>query len=299
MKTVSGVRCQVSGAGRESIAVDSSRLLPTAERSVFRVHGNRILRATIAIASLVFFASTSPLSAVTPESLYRDGKHYEERGDFVRAIETYREFLNEYAKHSQVTDVRYRLARSQDAIGLIDEAIANLETVVNKGSDRFRKRQDAMFMLGKLLGDVERFDDAIRIFESLQGEGAGLYGDEVLNLLGGYYAVQKKYNDAAAKFNILKRRASSRFAEQAGHKLAMIWIRAGNLDLAVDAVSDLAQRWPQNEQARALMLRIADKFREQRKFDQALAACDQLSTGFAKTVEGQAAACVLRSWRIR
>jgi tetratricopeptide (TPR) repeat protein len=241
------------------------------------------------IATTLALLATASLAA-TPESLYRDAKGYEERGDYVRAIETYREFLNEFPKHSQVTEARYRLARSQDAIGLIDEAIANLTTVVKKGSDRFRKRQDAMFMLGKLLGDVERFDEAIKIFESLQGEGAGLYGDEVLNLLGGYYAVQEKYNEAAAKFNILKRRASSRYAEASAHKLVMIWIRAGNLDLAVDAVSDLVQRWPQNDQARALMLRIADKFREQRKFDQALAACDQLRKGFSKTHEGQAAA---------
>ncbi|MDA0321584.1 MAG: tetratricopeptide repeat protein [Verrucomicrobia bacterium] len=229
----------------------------------------------------------------TPETLFREGKRHEEQGDFVRAIESYRKFLNDYAGHSQVTDVRYRLARSQDAIGLMDEAIANLETVVKKGGDRFRQRQDAMFMLGNLLGDVERYDDAIRIYEALLVEGAGLFHDEVLNRLGGYYAVQEKYDEAAAKLNILKRRKDSKFAEQAAYKLSMIWIRAGNLDLAVDAVSDLATRWPQNEQARGLMLQIADKFREQRKYEQAVAACEQLRTGFPKTREGQAAGYIL------
>jgi tetratricopeptide (TPR) repeat protein len=231
--------------------------------------------------------------AVTPEGLYRDAKSHEEQGDFSRAIENYRQFLTEYPKHSQVTEARYRLARSQDAIGLIDEAIANLNTVVKKGGDRFRKRADAMFMLGKLLADIERYDESIKIFESLLLEGAGLFHEEVLNRLGGYYAIKELYDEAATKLNILKRRKNSKYAEGAAYKLAMIWIRAGNLDLAVEAVSELAQGWPNNPNARGLMLQIADKFREQRKFAQSIAACEQLRRDFGKTSEGQAAAFVL------
>jgi len=250
------------------------------------------LASQVGVAALGLMFSATVL-AVTPEGLYRDAKGFEEQGDYVRAIENYREFLTEFPKHSQVTEARYRLARSQDAIGLIDEAIANLDAVIKKGGDRFRKRADAMFTLGGLLGDVERYEDAIKIFEALLLDGAGLFHEEVLNRLAGYYAVLERYDEAATKFNILKRRKNSKFAEAAAYKLVMIWIRAGNLDLAVDAVSDLAQGWPNNPEARGLMIQIADKFREQRKYSQSIAACEQLRRDFGKTREGQAAAYVL------
>lgn len=231
--------------------------------------------------------------AETPESVFRQAAQHEREGNIARSIDEFKRFLKEFPKHSQVYEARFRLAKNQDRIGMIDEAIKNLERVVRVETDRFKNRRDALYLLGKLLGTVEKYELAARFFETLLTEGAGLYEEEVLMRCGGYYAVQGKHDEAGTKFNILARRSNSKYAEPAARKLAMVWIEAGHLDLAVDAVSDLATRFPHNQQARWLMLQIADKFREQRKYDQAIAACEQLRTQFPKTSEGQGAGYVI------
>ena len=249
------------------------------------------MRAVITACLLVFAAGYA--IAETPESVFRQAAQFEREGDIARSIDAFERFLKEFPKHSQGYEARFRLAKNQDRIGMIDEAIQNLERVVRVETDRFKNRREALYLLGKLLGTVEKYEQAAMFFETLLTEGAGLYEEEVLMRCGGYYAVQGKNDEAGTKFNILSRRANSKYAEPAARKLAMVWIEAGHLDLAVDAVSDLATRFPHNQEARWLMLQIADKFREQRKYDQAIAACEQLRTQFPKTSEGQGAGYVI------
>ena len=138
-------------------------------------------------------------------------------------------------------------------------------------------------MLGKLRAALKQYDKATEALEKMLAEGAGLYQDEALNLCAGYYAVNKQYNEAAAKLNILSRRKNSRFAEQAAYKLCMLWLKAESLDLAVIAIGDLSTRFPRNKQAKSLMFQVADLFRRKRMFRQAVAACDQLRRRFPKS----------------
>ncbi|MBM4142844.1 MAG: tetratricopeptide repeat protein [Lentisphaerae bacterium] len=236
-------------------------------------------------------AGEAPAAAAlpdTPEALFRHAQRMETEGRMTAAVEAYARFMEQFPGHSQIQETGYRLAKCLDAVGRVDDAVKQLEAATRVRNARFRNRQDALFMLGKLYGDLGEYDKACRVIERLLGEGAGLYEEEALNLCGGYYAVQKKYNEAAGKLNILKRRVDSRFAERAAYKLVLIWLEAGNLELAVEAVGDLARQFPQNQDARGLMLRIADVFRQQRKFSQAVAICDQLTSVFPTSPEALA-----------
>jgi len=228
-----------------------------------------------------------------PERVLQQADELEQQGKATRAVELYRAFLKDHPNHSQAPEARYRLAKCLDGVGWVDEAIQQLETVIKTTDKRYRHRQDAFHLLGKLHASLKNYERATELFEKMLAEGAGLYEDEVLSLCGGYYALLKKYDEAAAKFNILKRRENSRYAEEAAYKLAVLWLRAENLELAVDAVEDLATRFPTNKQARGLMLQIADLFRKQRKLAQAIAVCDQLRTRFPKAREAEAAGYVL------
>jgi len=264
---------------------------------VFRVQGSglsggraiRPIRLIGPIGLILLLAAGAAVAADAPEVIYRRAQKLEQEGKVSHAIKEYRLFLKNHPTHSQVLEAQYRLAKCLDSIGMIDEAVQYLQAVTKTRTKRFRNRADAMFLLGKLLGALDKHEDAAKVLERLLGEGAGLYEDEALNLCGGYYAVSKKYTDAAKYFNILKRRKNSKFAERAAYKLAMVWLEAGNLDLAVDAVSDLATRWPKNQEARGLMIRIADVFRQQRKYDQSIGICEQLKTNFPRSREGLAA----------
>jgi tetratricopeptide (TPR) repeat protein len=233
-------------------------------------------------------APVSAADAVTAESLFLDGQKLEKENKFPRAIEQYERFLREFPEHSQATDVRYRLARCFDNVGRIEEAIGLLQKVADSGAARYRNRADALFLLGKLLGAADEHAKAVAALEKLLSEGAGLYEDEALNLCGSYYAVLKKYDEAAAKFNVLRRRTGSPLAEEAAQKLAMVWIKSGNTDLAIEAVSDLASRYPNNASAREFMLQLADAFRQQKRLDQALSLCEQIRTSFPRSREAAA-----------
>lgn len=247
----------------------------------------------IACLALTLCVAVTAMAADPPEVIFSRADKLDREGKTARAIEEYRAYLDSYPGHSQVPEGRYRLAKCLDGVGHVDDAVKELELATSGKYRRFRKRQDALYLLGKLLGEQKEHERAVKAFEQLLGEGAGLYEEEVLNRCGGYYAILKQYDEAAAKFNILKRRKNSRLAERAAYKLALIWLEARNIELAVDAVGDLATRFPSNQEARGLMLRLANILREQRKFDQAIAVCDQLKTRFPKTREGLAAPYVV------
>lgn len=250
---------------------------------------------------LLLTASAAPAAAPagpakpaeTPEGILRRAEQLQKEGKLSRAVEQYRAFLKAHPKHSQALDAHYRLAKCLDGLGYVDEVVQHLQTVITSPNRRYRNRPDAHYMLGKLHASLKRHGQAAGVFEKMLAEGAGLYEDEVLSLCGGYYAVQKKYDDAAAKFNLLKRRKGSRYAEQAAYKLAVLWLRAERLDLAVEAVEDLAVGFPRNKQARGLMFQVADLFRRKRQFAKAVAACEQLRARFPKSREAEAVGYVI------
>jgi len=160
------------------------------------------------------------LAAQSPEQLLKEARQLEDQRKTARAAELYKAFLRDNANHSQVPEAHYRLGKCLDEMGLVDEAVAHYEKAIAT------HRRDAFYALGKLLGSLEEHERAVKVFEQMLAEGAGIYEDEVLNLCGGYYAVLKRYDEAAAKLNILKRRPESRYAEQAALKLAVLWLRA-------------------------------------------------------------------------
>ena len=241
---------------------------------------------------LAALAATA-LSAETPEGILKQADQLETDGRIARAAELYKSFLKSYPDHTQALEAHYRLAKCLDNLGLVDEAIQHLDVVAQSKDKRYKHRLDAFYLLGKLHGSLKHHEAAARTFEQMLAEGAGLYEDEALSLCGGHYAILRKHDEAAARFNILKQREGSRFAEQAAYKLAVMWLKAEDLERAVAAVEDLAARFPANKDARGLMLQIADLFRRQRKFPQAIAACEQLKTRFPRSREAEEAGYVL------
>jgi tetratricopeptide (TPR) repeat protein len=241
---------------------------------------------------VLFLFANVALAQESAEALFRGAQQLEREGKESRAIEKYQAFLAAHPDHSQRLEAHFGLAKCLDSTGRVDEAITHFKACLAEKNARFRSRRDALFALGKLHFSMSSYEPASKVLALLLKEGGGLYEDEALHMAGVAYAIQKKYDEAGATFNVLKRR-DSQYAERAAYKLAHVWLESGNLDLAVEAVSDLALRFPQNKQARGLMLRIADQFRNQRKFDQAVAICEQLRRQFKVTSEGQAATFVL------
>ncbi|HUT33244.1 MAG TPA: tetratricopeptide repeat protein [Planctomycetota bacterium] len=244
--------------------------------------------------SLVGGTGILPVAAAeTPEALLKQAQQLEDENKTARAADQYRAFLKSYPDHTQVLEARYCLAKCLDSLGLVDEALLQLDAVAKSADKRFRHRADALLLLGKLHGSLKSYDAATKVLEQLLAEGAGLYEEEALHLAAGYYAVLKKFDDSAAKLNLLKRRENSRFAEEAAYKLAVLWLKAENLDLAIEAVGDLAARFPQNKHARGLMLQIAELCRRQKMHTRAIATCEQLVRRFPKSREAEEVGYIL------
>jgi tetratricopeptide (TPR) repeat protein len=223
-------------------------------------------------------------SAQTPEDLIRQAQQFQKDGALPRAVDTYKAFLAKFPDHSQVTETWYHLAKCYDEQGLVDECI-NALTKSLAGKKGWRNRPDAFHMLGKQYASVKKFAEACAAFEKLLAEGAGLYEDEVLNLLGGYYALQGNYDQGAAKFHLLKLKKDSPMAEQAAYKLAALWIKAEKIDLAVGAIQDLAQAFPNNQQIPELLLRVADNYRVKKDYEKTISICEQLRARYPKNIE--------------
>jgi tetratricopeptide (TPR) repeat protein len=246
----------------------------------------------VAIFLLLLVLAAPARAAETPEDLLKQAQQLERDGALQRAVKVYQDFLKQFPDHTQATEANYRLGKAFDALGQVEEAVAALKQVTATGK-KFKNRPDAFYLLGKLYASDKKYDEAIAAYEKMLGEGAGLYEDEVMNLCGGWYAIQQKYDDAAAKFNLLRRKGDNALAEQAGYKLALLWLKAGRLDAAVAAVQDLAAQFPNNKQIPELLLKAADGFRVQRKFDKTVSICEQLKARYPKNIETLAGSYLL------
>jgi len=245
------------------------------------------IRSSAAILMLCLLAAACP-AAGTPEDMLMEAQRLENAGSVQQAADKYESFLKQYTDHSQVVDAHYRLGKCYDALGMVDQAVGHLKAVTSSDKKNFRGRQDAFYALGKLQASTKNYDGAIATYEAMLGEGAGIYEDEVLGLCGGYYAIAGKYDEAAAKFNLLRRKGEPLAAEPAAYKLALLWLKAGKMDSAVDAINDLAQQFPANGQIPELMLKAADVYRTQKKLDKTIALCEQLKSRYPKSYEAMA-----------
>ena len=250
------------------------------------------MRGPISTAIAIFLAAA--VHAESPEDLLKQAYQLDTNNhDTIKAVALYKDFLKQYPDHSQVLEVHYRVGKALNDMGEAEEAITHFQIVVDSGKKQFKSRQEAFLLLGKINGSLKKYDAATSFFEKMLLEGAGLYEDEVLNLCGGYYAISAKYEEAAAKFNLLKRKTDSPLAEQAAYKLAMLWLKAEKLEFAVAAIEDLAASYPKNEHVPELLLQLADTFRRQKKFDKAVSVCEQLRSRFPKSLEASGASYIL------
>jgi len=245
-----------------------------------------LFRTTAGLLLMAVAAATA--RGQTAEELLAQAQQMEKEGASHRAVKLYQTFLEKHKDHAQATEARYRLARCYDAIGLVDQAIAELKTVAAADVRSFRNKPEALYLLGKLYAGNRAYEEAAKVFEKMLAEGAGIYEDEVMNLTAGYYAILQKYEDAAAKYNILKRRSDSKLAEQASLKLSLLWLKAEKTDQAIEAIADFASAYPDNKQIPDLLLKAADLCRRQGKFDKTISICEQLRSRYPKTLEALA-----------
>ena len=232
------------------------------------------------------FAVAVPAQELSPEDSLRSAELLEKEGSLAKAQEIYEGFLAAHPDHIQAPDTRYRLGVVFDHRGDPDRSIEMLaEALESPKADSFKHRPDAFMHLGELQASLNRHEDAVATFTKFLEEGAGLYEDEVYNLCGGYHAILGNYEKAAAMFNILSRRGGARFATEAGYKLAVVWLKAGKVDLATKAVEDFAQANPGHPRTPSLFLRIAQHYYDAGEFKKTAAVCEQLRSRFGASPE--------------
>jgi TolA-binding protein len=240
------------------------------------------------VALLACFLTSVCWAADTPEELLREAQRLEKAGNVDRAAMRFEDFLTKYPTHTQTVAATYSLAKCYDNLGRVEEAITRLKVVTAEKNKKFRNRSEAFYMLGKLYASLKQHEQAAATFEALLAEGARLYEDEVLNLCGGYYAILGKTDEAAAKFNILKRKSGSPLAQDAAYKLAVLWLKNDKLDKSVRAIQDLANKFPRHKRIAELLLRAADLFRRQQQYIKTIALCEQLRKRYPKNPEALA-----------
>ncbi|MEI6231931.1 MAG: tetratricopeptide repeat protein [Planctomycetota bacterium] len=236
--------------------------------------------------AIILLALSAPFirCADTPEDLLKEALAFEKANDSAKAAQAFSDFIKKFPEHTQAPDAHYRLGKALENLGSVDDAIKEYQAVT-QSDKKYRGRQDAFYSLGKLYASIGQHDKAIDSFEKLLSEGAGLYEDEAQNLCSGWYAVKGKYDEAAAKLNILKRKKDSPFAEQASYKLAVLWLKAEKLDFSISAIEDLASNYPNNKHVPELLLQLADVYRKQQKFDKAISVAEQLKARYPKAPE--------------
>lgn len=271
--------CCTRLSGRSGIvprSIDRAAVAPTVRR--------------LAALALAGCCLAGPLQAAAPEDVFKQAQQYERDNQLPKSAEAYESFLREFADHSQAVEVHFRLAKLYDVLGRLDEMEKHLTAVTQSDRKQFRNRAECFVLLAKHDASCKRYEEAAKLLESILGEGtAGLYEEESLSLCAGYYAILKKTDDAAAKLNLLRFRHDSPYAESAAQKLAVLWLNAGRLDLAMNAISEFAQTYPNHASIPDLLLRAADACREAKKYDASISLCEQIQARYPKALEAQSA----------
>lgn len=86
---------------------------------------------------------------------------YEEMGDKQRAVGLYRQILSIDARH---WESQSRIAHASRVTSADDEIIGSLRRAINDVGDDEPDREGLYFALGKLLDDVERYDEAFDVY---------------------------------------------------------------------------------------------------------------------------------------
>lgn len=249
--------------------------------------------------ALVLCLASLPLAApaLTPEEVVSAADQAEKAGSLDKAVELYSQFLKDNPDHVQRSVVQYRLALALDGLGRTDKALAALKEVVATppsaapGSEKHRP--DAFMRLAKLQADAGDYAEAAATLEKLFKEGAGLYEDEAQNLRAGYLTLLGKYDDAAVLFNILRNKRSSPFAKEAACKLAIVYLKANNDELAKDAIEAFAKEYPGHPRVVELLLRLARSYYDKKNYKSASDLCRQVMSDYKDAPEAMEAAFIV------
>ncbi len=248
----------------------------------------------IACLALVTCVLVPSAYALSPEEAINTATRHEKDGAFRKAITVYQDFLKNHPRHVQARNAQYRIAICHDNVGEVNESVVAFQSVIAMGEDRnFKHRADAMMRLAKLLGEAKRHEDGIAVLKRLLAEGAGVYEDEAQILCAGYYALTGKPNEAAIMFNVLKNRIRSPLAEEAAYKVAIVWMKAMQTDLAQQAVEDFATRYSGNPRTVELYIRLARHFFENQQYKRAVAMSTQVKDQFGDRPEAAEAAYII------
>jgi tetratricopeptide (TPR) repeat protein len=234
-------------------------------------------------------------AAMSPEETVSAADRQEKAGAFQKAIDLYTGFLKNYPDHVQRAAIQYRLALCYDGMGKAEPAIQYLKESVSGPAEKAtgKHRPDAYMKLTRLYADANKYQEAADALNALLKEGAGLYEDEAQSLRASYLAMLGQYEEAIVLFNVLCNKPAVNIAKDAGYKLAIVLLKAGNVDLAKNAIEGFVQRYPGDARIGELFMRIARAYFDKKQYKSATEIGQQVLSDFKDAPEAIEAAFVI------
>jgi TolA-binding protein len=250
---------------------------------------------SVILAGILTVLPLGALAAMSPEETVAAAESAEKTGAFQQAIELYNSFLSANPEHIQRSTVQYRLALCYDNIGQADKAMETFKAVIASPADRgtAKHRSESFLRLAKMQADANQHEAAAATLGALLKEGAGLDEAEAQHLRAGYLAVLGKYEEAALLFSVLRDKPSSPFAKEAAFKLAVVWMKSGNLDLAKGAVEEFVGKYPSHPRAVELFINLAKLHYDKKDAKGAVDICRQVLSDFKEAPEAMEAAFII------
>ncbi|NQT94000.1 MAG: tetratricopeptide repeat protein [Lentisphaerae bacterium] len=246
------------------------------------------------LAMMLLIAAVGHAADMSPEQALQQATVHEKAGAFSKALDIYASFLELNPGHVQRALARYRMALCYDNLADSKKAVAELKLVIDDDTDKvFKHRTDAFMKLAKLQGELRMHEDGVATLTRLMKEGAGLYEDEAQNLCAGYHAILGKYEEAAVLFSVLRDKRSSPLAKEAAYKLAIVWMKAGETDLAKHAVEQFAALYPTHPRTVELFVKAAKHYFEHEKYRSCVAICNQVLSQYKNRAEAIEAAFII------
>lgn len=220
------------------------------------------------------------------------------------AIQTFHEFLQEFASHPKSPEAQFWKAEAAYQEGRYEEALDDYDAVTRSSSP---KKPDAWYGAGYSLYKIGRYKDAASRFERLLAEfsssrfgfdarvrladcyyflkdykGAeGAYRtvlrqfadrsdrDYAMYQLGQTYFRLNNYEDALRQFQGVVGMKDSPLADDAQYAIGWLWFQGKNYDEAINEFRNLIQKFPQSELVPRAHYSIGDALYNQQQYSPA------------------------------
>lgn len=228
----------------------------------------------------------APNTEIGKEALFWSADSYYNLENYGPASSRYAQFISEAPDHELVGAAHYALGWSYFKMGDYERAIDPLRTFLNEYEappiELYPYDTDTILRLGDAYYATGRYDEAVSTYEDAIGAEPG--GDYAMfQIANSYYRDDNTYDAVTTFRRFLRIYPYSRLREQAQYNIAYIYLNSGNYTQAIEEFQTVINKYPNTSWAARSQYNIGDAYYNAGDYDEAIEAYNMVMENYPES----------------